>query len=104
MDYECNSGEAFKRANILLSWHAGDEQYFFSDWKMFVVEQQLNVQNDKVWSVSLSDLPREILTVQRYKNASAVMVWGTISRKGRLTLVFIDRGNKINAETYKTEV
>jgi hypothetical protein len=32
------------------------------------------------------------------------MVWGAISRKGRLPLVFIDQGVKINAEYYKTEV
>jgi hypothetical protein len=32
------------------------------------------------------------------------MVWGAISRKGRLPLVFINRGVKINAEYYKKEV
>jgi hypothetical protein len=71
---------------------------------MFVLEQQVNVQNDRVWSVSLSDIPQQKLTVPRYQNASAVMVWGAISKKGRLSLVFIDRGVKINAEYYKTEV
>jgi hypothetical protein len=38
-----------KRAKSLLR-HAGDE-IFFSDEKMFVLEQQLNVQNDKVCSL-----------------------------------------------------
>jgi hypothetical protein len=92
----------FKRAKILLSWHAVDE-IVFSDEKMFVLEQQLNVQNDRVWSVSLSDIPQEKLTVPRYQNASAVMVWGAISRKGQQPLVFIDREFKINAEYYKTK-
>jgi hypothetical protein len=32
------------------------------------------------------------------------MVWGVITRKVRLTLVFIDRRVKINAEYYKTGV
>jgi hypothetical protein len=32
------------------------------------------------------------------------MVWGAISRKGHLQLVFIDQGVKTNAEYYKTEV
>jgi hypothetical protein len=63
----------FKRAKILLSWHAGDE-LIFSDEKMFFLKQQLNVQNDRVWSVSLSAIPREKLTIPRYQNASAVMV------------------------------
>jgi hypothetical protein len=92
----------FKRAKILLSWHADDE-IFFSDEKLLVLEQQLNVQNDRVWSVSLSDIPREKSAVPRYQNASTVMMWGAISRKGRLPLVFINRGAKINAEYYKTE-
>jgi hypothetical protein len=67
---------------------------------MFVLEQQLNVQNDRVWYVSLSDIPREKLTVPRYQNAAAFMVWSAILRKGRLPLVFIDRGLKINSEYY----
>jgi hypothetical protein len=54
-------------------------------------------------SISLSDIPREKLAVPRYQNASAVMMWGAISMKGLLPLVFIDRGVKINAEYYKTE-
>jgi hypothetical protein len=32
------------------------------------------------------------------------MVWGAISKKERLPLVFIDRGVKVNGEYYKTEV
>jgi hypothetical protein len=32
------------------------------------------------------------------------MVWSTFSKKGRLTLVFIDRGVNINGEYYKMEV
>jgi hypothetical protein len=35
----------FKRAKILLSFHTGDK-IFFSDEKLFVLEQQLNVPND----------------------------------------------------------
>jgi hypothetical protein len=77
----------FKRAKILLSWHVGDE-IVFSDEKMFV----------------LTDISREKLTVPRYRNASAVMEWGAISRKGRLPLVFIDQGVKINDRYCKTEV
>jgi hypothetical protein len=71
---------------------------------MFVLEQQLNVQHDRVWSVSMSDISREILTVPRYQNASPGMVWGVISRKVHLLLIFIDRGVKINAKYYKRQV
>jgi hypothetical protein len=66
---------------ILLSWHAGDEIYF-SDEKMFVLEQQLNMQNNRMFLVSLSDISREKVTVPRYQNASAVMVWAQFPEKG----------------------
>jgi hypothetical protein len=52
----------------------------------------------------LRDVLREKFTIPRYQNESAVMVWGAISKKGGLTLVFIDREVKINGEYYKTEV
>jgi hypothetical protein len=71
---------------------------------MFVLEQQLNVKHNRVWSVSQSDISREKLTVPRDQNASPVMMWGAISRKERLPLVSINQGVKINAEYYKKEI
>lgn len=32
------------------------------------------------------------------------MVWGAVCKRGKLPLVFIGKGVKINAEYYKTEV
>jgi hypothetical protein len=66
---------------------------------MFVLQQQFNVQNDRVWSVPLRDVPRDTLTIPRNQNALEV-----ISKKGHLAVVFIDRGVKINGEYYKMEV
>jgi hypothetical protein len=51
----------------------------------------------------VSDVLREKLTSPRYRNASAVMVWGAIFNKGCLQLV-IDGAVKINGGYYKTEV
>jgi hypothetical protein len=42
--YECNSGEAFQTRKNSAELTSG--KIFFSDEKMFVLEQQLNVQND----------------------------------------------------------
>jgi hypothetical protein len=57
-----------------------------------------------VCAVLLRDVFRENITISRYQNASAVRVWGAISKKGSISLVFIDGGVKINGEYYKTEV
>jgi hypothetical protein len=62
----------------LLRWHERDG-IIFSDEKMFVVQLQFNVQNDKEWSVSLRDILREELSIPRHQNASEVMFWGAMS-------------------------
>jgi hypothetical protein len=63
-----------------------------------------NLQNTRVCVVLLRDVLREKITISRYQNESADMVWGAISKKGNLPLVFIDGGVKIKGEYYKTEV
>lgn len=92
-----------QRVEEILAWHAGDE-FVFSDEKLFILQQSLNPQNDRVWSVSIDNIPESQHYVQRYQNASSLMVWGAISKRGKLPLVFIDQGAKINAQYYKTEV
>lgn len=91
------------RANQILAWHAGDE-FIFSDEKLFVLEQHHNAQNDRLWSVSFKDIPENERSVPRFQSASSVMVWGAICKRGKLPLVFIEKGVKINAQYYKTEV
>jgi hypothetical protein len=49
------------------------------------------VKNDREWSKSLGDVLRGKKSFHDSQNASAVMVWGAISRKRRLSLVFIKR-------------
>lgn len=87
------------KSRNLLSWHEGDE-IIFSDEKMFLLQDSHNQQNDRVYAKSLNDAPRNILAVERYQNVSRVMVWGAISRKGKLPLLFIEKGVKINADYY----
>jgi hypothetical protein len=58
--------------------------------------KKLFVQNDRVWSLSLDDVPREKLTIPQYQNSSVVMVWGPFD--------FYRQRSNINGEYYKTEV
>lgn len=88
-----------KKCRDMLAWHDGDDM-IFSDEKMFVLQDSHNQQNDRVYGVSLRDIPADKLAVQRFQSTSAVMVWGAISPKGKLPLLFIDRGVKINQDFY----
>lgn len=96
--------EAQKKARVvksrnLLAWHDGDE-IIFSDEKMFLLQESHNQQNDRVYVKRLSDAPMDKLAVERYQNVSRVMVWGAISKKGKLPLLFIEKGVKIDTDYY----
>lgn len=95
-----------QRCKMLLKRHGKKkvEKIIFSDEKLFVMQQSHNPKNDVVYSLCIQDIPEHLRAVQRFQNTSAVMVWGAVSHKGKLPLIFIDRGVKINTEYYKTFV
>lgn len=76
----------------------------FSDEKLFVMRQSYNAQNDRIYALSVEDIPRHVRTVPRYQNASSAMVWGAVSYQGKLRLKFIDPGVKINSSYYQHEI
>lgn len=92
-----------QRAKINLAWRAGVE-IIFSDEKLFVLEETYNAQNDRIYAASLQDIPEDELHVYRSQSALSVMVWGAVSKRGKLPLVFIDKGVKINQKYYIEEV
>jgi inhibitor of nuclear factor kappa-B kinase subunit alpha len=100
---EATKKKRIERSKHILAWHAGDET-IFSDEKMFVLEQSQNSQNDRAWSVSIQDIPEDKQHVPRFQNAASIMVWGAISPRGKLPLIFIEMGVKINANYYLEEV
>lgn len=76
----------------------------FSDEKLFKLQEPHNPQNDRVYAASMSEIPANKIGVERFQNVSSVMVWGAISKKGKLPLLFIDKGVKINAAFYLKNV
>jgi hypothetical protein len=73
----------------------------FSDEKLFVVEEKLNKQNDRIYAAAFEDIPEEIRTVPRYQSRSSFMVWGAVSWEGKFPLVIIDKGVKVNQAYYQ---
>lgn len=92
-----------KKCKHLLEWHA-DSEIIFSDEKLFVLEEQYNAQNDRIYAVSMDSIPATERAVERYQNAASVMVWGAISKRGKLPLLFVEKGVKITKEYYLENV
>jgi hypothetical protein len=86
-----------ERSNTILSWHAEDE-FVFSDEILFVLEQPHNAQNDQLWAARIEDIPDYENNVPRFQSSPPVMVWDALCKRGKLPLVFIYIGVKINAE------
>lgn len=95
-----------KRSKLLAKRHAGGklEKIIFSDEKLFVMEQSHNSKNDVVYSTSIEAIPENLRNVQRYQNKSSVMVWGGVSKKGKIPLKFIPRSISINGDYYRNTI
>ena len=94
------------RSKTLLARHATQDldRIIFSDEKLFSVEESTNNQNVRIYAASFHDIPEELRTIQRFQYEKKVMIWCGVSKKGKLPLVFIEPGTKINAKYYKESV
>lgn len=80
------------------------DRIVFSDEKLFVIQEHLNAQNDRVYAAAIKDIPEQVRTAQRFQKPGSVMVWGAISSHGTLPLVFVDAGVKVNATYYRDSI
>ena len=98
-----NKLERVKRCKIIKKRH-GCPPIIFSDKKLFLLQRPLNKQNDRVYGVSLQEIPRNVRAIPQYQNASGVKVFGTFFMEGKIPLKFIDRGVKINQQLYLNDI
>lgn len=75
---------------------------WFTDEKMFTVQTPTNSQNDRVYAnVAVKrDIPAERLLKGRKHFSQSVMVSIAVSQLGKSSLVFVERGAKINSSYY----
>lgn len=92
-----------QKCRVLLKRHAGSN-IVFCDEKLFLLQPSLNVQNDRVYAVTLEDIPQNKRAAQRFQNVPKIMVWGAISTEAKFPLVFIKNNIRINAEYYKRNI
>jgi inhibitor of nuclear factor kappa-B kinase subunit alpha len=76
-------GTRLERSKALLRRYADRdvERIVFSDEKLFVIEEHLNSQNDRVYAAAFEDIPEHVRTVQRFQKPASVMVWGAVSSR-----------------------
>lgn len=91
------------RCRQLLQRH-GDDAILFSDEKIFNVQEKLNIQNNRVYSLHIEDIPLHLRICQRRQNPASVMVWGGISEFGKTPLIFLESGARLNAQMYISEI
>ncbi len=55
------------------------ERIVFSDEKLFVIEEELNAQNDRVYVVTIDDIPQQIGAIQRFQKPRSMMICEIVS-------------------------
>ena len=80
------------------------ERIVFSDETLFVIEEHLNAQNDRVYAAAFEAISERVRTVQRFQKPGSVMVWGAVSSRGKFPLVFVESGVKVNAAYYREAI
>ena len=76
----------------------------FSDEKLFTINQAHNHHNDRIWcknKISANLIGRKVM---KKTNPDSVMVWAAITSTGKSPLLFIEKGIKINQETYENNI
>lgn len=73
----------------------------FSDESAFPVSGFHNAQNHRVYAASKDDIPDEELFVEKESYPKALMVWSGVSMRGKLPLIFREKGCKVNAHSYQ---
>ncbi len=71
-------GARLERSKALLRRHdlGNVNRILFSDEKLFVVEEHLNAQNDRICAAAFEDMPEPVRAVQRFQKPGSVMVLG----------------------------
>ena len=73
----------------------------FSDEKLWSIEEKHNTQNSRVYAISRDNIPEQYKRVEKSLHPKTVMVWAGISGRGKIPIVFLPEGAKINAILYQ---
>ena len=73
----------------------------WSDEKVFAVEEKFNQQNDRIYCVTVEDIPDDLRYAERQQSPASIMVWACVTSCGKKgPLIFIQPGVKIDQHYY----
>ncbi|KAI6654439.1 hypothetical protein LOD99_835 [Oopsacas minuta] len=92
------------RSKALLARHAagGLENIIFADEKIFTIAEATNVQNDRVISIAIPEIPDKFRCISRKIKPLSVMIWAGVSAVGRTPLIFVPAGVKSTRKLTRT--
>ena len=80
---------------------APQQEVIRTDEKIFTIERSHNRQNDRIWALSLENIPVNERTMFVRHHPAQIMVWGGVSDNGKKTpLIVIPEGVKVNSQVY----
>jgi hypothetical protein len=91
------------RTEHLLQWHAenGHENILFADEKIFTIEEQYNLQSNKIYAQTSREVKENFPRVQGGHHSSYVTIWWEVSHQGVSRLHFCTKGVKLVSESIK---
>lgn len=82
-----------KKCRYLIQWHA-DTEFLFSDEKLFVLQEHYNAQNDRVYAVSMDNIPIEKKNCRTVSKCIIGHGLGCRFKKWQTTATFHRKGGK----------
>ncbi|UYV84269.1 hypothetical protein LAZ67_X001712, partial [Cordylochernes scorpioides] len=94
------------RSKMLLARHDGwlHERILFTDEKIFIVEEKLNHQNDRIYARSSLEASFKFRRLEKSHHPSSVIVWWGVSYQGVIDLHFCAKGVKTTAKNYQEDI
>ena len=76
---------------------------FFQMRNYLGLQKVFNQKNDRIYSESIESIPNNLNVAPKFQSRPSLMVWA-VSACGRSKLVFIKKGQKINASMYQPKI
>uniref|UniRef100_A0A7I4Y142 DDE_3 domain-containing protein n=1 Tax=Haemonchus contortus TaxID=6289 RepID=A0A7I4Y142_HAECO len=76
----------------------------FTDECLFSTDQFLNTQNDRIIAGSPAEASQHGGIAQRSGHPKSLMVFGAITSDGKMPLIFLEKGVKVDSKTYLKSV
>ncbi|PIC32571.1 hypothetical protein B9Z55_012846 [Caenorhabditis nigoni] len=94
-----------KARQLLLGTRSGTHlRTIFSDEKIFTIEANKNGQNNRIIATDFETACKNGKIINKTSHPASVMVFGAICADGKMPLIFVDPGAKVNQFYYREKI